>query len=84
MVFEELEFNFLVGQQSYKLEEFFCRDRAGAFFFHLGFARRADAQLEIGRGDVQTIALGLAQEVRKNRDRRLALDNSLGERKFVE
>ena len=84
MIFEQLEFNFFIGQQPHEFEKFFCRDGAGAFFFHFGFAGRADAQLKIGRGDVEAIAFGLAEEIRENRDRRLALDDALRESEFVE
>ena len=77
VIFEQLELDFLIREQSNKLEQLFCRDGAGALFFHLGFARRADAELEVRRGDVEAITLGLAEKIREDRDRGLALDNPL-------
>ena len=68
MIFQQLETNFLIGQQAHQLEEFFRRDGAGAFFFDLGFAGCADAQLEIRGGDGEAIALRFTEEVRQNRE----------------
>ena len=47
VVLEKLESNFFVGKQTHQLEQLFRRDRAGAFLFHLRFARRANAQFKV-------------------------------------
>ena len=77
VIFQQLEADFAFGQQAHELEKFFCRNGAGAFFFHFGFAGCADAQLKIGGRDREAVALGLAKKIRENRNRRLALDDAL-------
>src|SRR5208282_1740352 len=84
MIFKKFELNFFIREQTNKVEEFLGGNRAGAYFFYLGFARGTDAELEIGGGNCQPIAFRFTQEVRKDRDRRLAFDDALREIKLLE
>ena len=60
------------------------RDRAGAFFFNFRFARRADAEFEIGGRDGEAIAFRLTKKIREDGNRRLAFDDTLRQLKFFE
>src|SRR5712692_3442683 len=84
VVFEQLEADLLVRQQAHQLEQFFSRNRGGAVFLDLGFARCADAQLEIGGRNRQPAALGLTEQVRQDGDGGLALHHALRQAQFVE
>ena len=53
------------------------RQRGRAFLFHLRFEAAAHADVEIGRGQVDFVAVGLQQDVRKNRQRRARADDVL-------
>jgi len=84
VILEQPELDFTFGKQAHELEKFFRRDGAGAFLFHLGVARGADAELEVGGGDVELVALGFNQQVGQNRDRRFAFDDTLRGAEFVQ
>src|SRR6266849_1769751 len=84
VVFEQLEADLLLRQQTHQFEQFFSRDRGGAVFLDLGFARRADAQLEVGGRNCQPAALSLAEQVRQDGDGGLALHHALRQAQFVE
>ena len=84
VILEQLDLDLAFGQQAHEFQKFLRRDGAGAFFFDLGFAGRADAQLKVGRRDGDAAALGFDQKIGKNRDCRLALHDTLRGAEFVQ
>ena len=84
MIFQELEFHFAFGQQAQQLEKFLGGDRAGAFFFYLGVAGRADAEFQIGGGDGEAAAFRFHQKIREDGNGGLALDDALRQFEFVQ
>ncbi len=84
MILKQLDLDLALGQQAHELQQFFRRDSPRAFFLDLCFAGRADAQLKVRRRDRQLAALGLDQQIRKNRNCRLALNDALRGAEFVQ
>ena len=61
VIFEQLEANFAFGQQAHQFQQFLGGNGARAFLFYFRFAGGADAQFQIGGGEREAVALGLAQ-----------------------
>ena len=72
-----------VRQQPYVVIKFARRNRARAFFFNFRIARRAQAQIEVGRRQRQLVPGGLEKIVGENRNRGLALHHALSGCQFA-
>ena len=79
-----MELDFAFGEEADEFEKFLGGDGARAFFFDLDFARRADAELEVGGSDGEAGAFGFDQKIGKNGDGGLAFDYALRGGQFIE
>ena len=84
MVLKHLDRDVRVRQQLHIIMQLARRDRARAFLFNFGIAGCPQAEIQIGCRERQPVAASFKQIVRQNGDRRLALNYSLGRRKFSE
>ena len=72
------------GSKLYVVVEFARRNRARAFFLHLGAAGGTQAEIKISRGEGKFVAGGFKQVIGKNRNGGLALDHALGRSEFTQ
>ena len=77
MIFEQPETDLAFRQQAHQFQQLFRGNGSGAFLFHFRFAGSAQAELEVRGRQRDAIALGLAEQVRKDGNRRLSLDYAL-------
>jgi hypothetical protein len=77
VVLKQLDRDVAFGQQLDVVVELARRNGAGAWLLDLGLGAGADCLVQIGRGNVQPVALGLDQKIRQNRNRGLALHHTL-------
>ena len=73
----DLDLNFARGQLANDGEKPPRRQRGRAFLFHLRFEAAAHADIEIGRRQADFVAVGLQQNVGKNRQGRARADDVL-------
>src|SRR5260370_31409264 len=84
MISEQLDLDVAFGKQAHEFEQFFRRDGAGAFFFNLRFAGSADAELEIGGGNVEASAFRLDKKIGEDGNGGLTFDHTLRGAKFIQ
>ena len=83
VVLQQLDGDIAIGQQLDVVVKLARGNGACARLLHLHRGAGADRLVEIGRGDVQPVALGLDQKVRQNRNRGLALHHALRRGEFL-
>ena len=70
----DIDLNFAGGQLTNDVEKATRRQRGRALLFHLRFETAAHTDIEIGRGEMNFVAVRLQQNVGKNRKSRARAD----------
>src|SRR5260370_10722241 len=84
MISDQLDIDVAFGNHAHEFAQFCRRDGAGAFFFNLRFAGSADAELDMGGGNVEAAAFRIDKKIGEDGNGGLTLDHTLRGAKFIQ